>query len=265
MPDNSSDMPALEFLPLRDGHRLAYKKSDVKASKKRTGPCFVWCGGLRSDMEGGKAIHLQAWAMNAGYNYIRFDYFGHGESSGDFEKGTIGRWSQDVITIIDELSQGDVILVGSSMGGWAAILAALQRKDRVKALLLIAPAPDFTETLMWQRYSPEIQREIMESGVYYEPSDYGEPMPVSRVLIEDGRSHLLLGQPIDFFGPVRILQGQLDPDVPYAHAFKIVEALESDDVILTLVKSGDHRLSTPPDLSRLTRFAQALADVVERL
>jgi len=225
MPDNSSDMPALEFLPLRDGHRLAYKKSDVKASKKRTGPCFVWCGGLRSDMEGGKAIHLQTWAMNAGYNYIRFDYFGHGESSGDFEKGTIGRWSQDVITIIDELSQGDVILVGSSMGGWAAILAALQRKDRVKALLLIAPAPDFTETLMWQRYSPEIRRE----------------------------------------GPVRILQGQLDPDVPYAHAFKIVEALESDDVILTLVKSGDHRLSTPPDLSRLTRFAQALADVVERL
>ena len=148
------------------------------------------------------------------------------------------------------------------MGGWAALLGALARPERVQALLLIAPAPDFTQKLMWAGYSEDIRHTILTEGIYYEPSEYGEPMPISRVLIEGGKAHLLLDGPIAFSGPVRILQGMKDTAVPYQHAFKIVEALESDDVTLTLIKSGDHRLSEPHDLERLGRTAQTLIENV---
>lgn len=240
--------------------RIAYKKSD--GQNQTTSPTFIWCGGLRSDMEGGKATHLHDWAIREGHAYIRFDYYGHGESSGDFEKGTISRWAQDTVQVMDELTEGPVALVGSSMGGWASLLAALQRPTRVKGLLLIAPAPDFTEKLMWASFSADIQNEIMEKGVYYEPSDYGDPMPISRVLIEDGGNNLLMDGPITFAGPVRILQGMCDPDVPYAHAQKLVECLTGEDVEITLVKSGDHRLSTEADLDRLVTAAENLCAIL---
>ena len=240
-----------------DHERIAYK-----ASGGSKGPTFVWCGGLRSDMEGGKATHLHQWAIDHDVPYVRFDYYGHGESSGDFEKAHVGRWAEDVVTVIDSLAQGDVILVGSSMGGWASLLASLERPERVKALLLIAPAPDFTQKLMWESFNDEIRRTIMEQGVYYEPSPYGEPMPISKVLIEESAKHQLLDGPIGFTGPVRILQGMKDDPVPWQHAHKIVAALGSEDVDVTFVKDGDHSLSRPHDLERLVRTAKELARLI---
>lgn len=248
----------LQFLsaaPYRgsDGERLAYKKTQGQALT------FIWCGGLRSDMEGGKAVHLHNWAASQGYGYIRFDYYGHGESSGDFEQGHIGRWAEDVLTVIDELSGGDVILCGSSMGGWASLLAAVQRPGRVKALLLIAPAPDFTQKLMWPEFDAAIKHQIEQEGVYYEPSPYGDPMPISKILIEESAKHQILDDVIAFDGPVRILQGMKDEPVPWRHALRITEALRSEDVALTFVKDGDHRLSEPQDLDRLTAAAAELS------
>ena len=237
-----------------DRERIAYK---IHESDR--GPTFIWCGGLRSDMEGGKATHLHQWAADNDVSYIRFDYYGHGESSGDFEKAHIGRWAEDVVTVIDNLTTGDVILVGSSMGGWASLLASLQRRARVKALLLIAPAPDFTQKLMWEGFDEAIRRTIMEEGVYYEPSPYGEPMPISKILIEESAKHQLLDGTISFGGPVRILQGMKDEPVPWQHAHKIVDALESEDTEVTFVKDGDHSLSRPQDLERLIRTAKELA------
>lgn len=241
----------------RQRDSLAFKQSHAKPPYKDS-PTLIWCGGLKSDMEGGKATHLHDWALSQGRAYIRFDYFGHGVSSGDFEKAGIGRWARDTVQIIDDLTTGDVILIGSSMGGWASLLAATKRPERVKGLVLIAPAPDFTKTLMWDRFSQEIKDEIMQSGVYYEPSEYGEPMPISRALIEDGQQNLLLGQPIKFSGPVRILQGMKDPDVPFTHAMKLIDDITSADIEMTLVKSGDHRLSTEQDLARLVRTVEAI-------
>ncbi len=238
------------------GERMAYKKTDGQ------GPSFIWCGGLRSDMEGGKAVHLHHWAAAQGYGYVRFDYYGHGESSGDFERGHIGRWSEDITAVIDELTQGDVILVGSSMGGWASLLAALARPDRVKALLLIAPAPDFTQKLMWPKFSEDIRRQIEQEGVYYEPSPYGEPLPISKTLINESAKYLILDAPINFTGPVRILQGMKDEPVPWRHALKIVDTLKSEDVTATFVKDGDHSLSRPQDLQRLETTANELAGLI---
>ena len=237
------------------GERIAYKENKGHDES----PTFVWCGGLRSDMEGGKAIHLHQWAADKNIPYVRFDYYGHGESSGDFEIAHIGRWADDVVSVIDKLTIGDVILVGSSMGGWASLLAALGRPERVKALLLIAPAPDFTQKLMWDGFDEDTRRTIMEEGVFYEPSPYGEPMPISRILIEESAKHQLLDGSINFKGPVRILQGMKDEPVPWQHAHKIVHALESDDVDVTFVKDGDHSLSRPHDLERLVRTAKELA------
>jgi len=232
------------------GETLAYKRNAADALHKNA-PTLIWCGGLKSDMEGGKATHLQDWAIEQGRAFIRFDYYGHGESSGDFEKAGIGRWAQDTAQVIDDLAEGDVILIGSSMGGWAALLAALERPARIVGLVLIAPAPDFTGSLMWDGFSKDIQNEIMTQGVYYEPSEYGEPMPISKMLIEDGQENLILDKPIPFSGPVRILQGMQDPDVPYKHAMKLIDTITSEDLEITLVKSGDHRLSNPIDLKRL--------------
>lgn len=233
--------------------RIAYKASGGKRPIT-----FIWCGGLRSDMEGGKATHLHSWALENGFPYVRFDYYGHGESSGDFEVGHIGRWAEDVAAVINDLTQGDVILVGSSMGGWASLLTAVHH-ERVKALLLIAPAPDFTQKIMWADFSADIQKTILEAGVYYEPSPYGEPMPISKILIEESAKYQMLDGPIGFTGPVRILQGMKDEPVPWQHAHKIVEALESENVELTFVKDGDHSLSRPHDLERLASVATELS------
>ena len=223
---------------------------------------MVWCGGLKSDMEGGKATHLHNWAIEEERSYIRFDYFGHGESSGAFREGTISRWASDVVQVIDELTKGDVILVGSSMGGWASLLATLQRPNRVKGLLLIAPAPDFTQKLTWADWTDE-QRETLErDGIVYVPSDYDEPYEYSRVLMKDGKANQILDAPINFDGPVRVLQGAADPVVPWEYSRQILDVITSEDVDYTLVKNGDHSLSAPEDLDRLVRVAKELCRII---
>nr|TFG53638.1 MAG: alpha/beta hydrolase [Hyphomicrobiales bacterium] len=242
----------VEKIKREDGETIAYLKRDGVA------PGLVWLGGFNSDMMGTKAEALDAWASDRGRAYIRFDYFGHGQSSGDFRNGTISRWRDDALAVLDTLCERPQILVGSSMGGWVAILVALARPEKVKGLLLIAPAPDFTEALMWAEMTDEVRRQIMETGEWERPSAYGEdPYPITRGLIEDGRKNLLLGGPIVLSCPVRILQGMKDLDVPWQHAMKLVERLEGDAAI-TLVKQGDHRLSTEQDLVRIRAAADAL-------
>jgi pimeloyl-ACP methyl ester carboxylesterase len=242
----------VQRFPRADGETIAYLRRSGKS------PGVVWLGGFKSDMTGTKAGALDAWAERRGRAFLRFDYFGHGRSSGEFRKGTITRWRDDALGVLDELCDGPQFLVGSSMGGWIALLAALVRPERVKGLLLIAPAPDFTEALMWAEMDGAVRRQIMVEGEWQRPSMYGEePYPITRGLIEDGRKHLLLGAPVAVSCPVRILQGMKDPDVPWLHAVKLVERLAGDPVLI-LVKEGDHRLSTPPDILRMEETLDGL-------
>lgn len=222
-------------------------------------PGIVWLGGFKSEMNGTKATALDAWAERMGRAFVRFDYFGHGESSGDFRGGTISRWRADSLTVLDELTVGPQILVGSSMGAWLALLVALARPERIAALLLIAPATDFTETLLWKRLDRGVQKEILEKGEWLRPTTYGpDPYPITRELIADGRRHLLLDGRIALSCPVRVVLGMNDPDVPWQHALKLVEALGPDTQI-TLVKDGDHRLSKPHELALIEQILSSLA------
>jgi pimeloyl-ACP methyl ester carboxylesterase len=221
-------------------------------------PGLFWMSGFKSDMQGTKAIALDEWAAEHGRACVRFDYSGHGESGGAFVDGTIGRWLEDSLAVFDAACQGPQVVIGSSMGGWIALLLAraLARRGTagratLKGLVLIAPAPDFTEELMWKGFSPEVREEIESKGVWMRPSEYGEPYPITRHLIEEGRNHLLLGSAIDLGCPVRILQGKQDPDVPWRHAFALAERLPSEDVVLTMIQDGDHRLSRPQDIARM--------------
>ncbi|MEY4879351.1 MAG: sigma factor SigB regulation protein RsbQ [Pseudomonadota bacterium] len=234
-----------------DGETIAYLTRDGRS------PGVVWLGGFHSDMAGTKAEALDGWAAEKGRAFLRFDYFGHGQSSGAFRDGTITRWRDDALAVIDTLCGGPQILVGSSMGGWIALLAALARPEKVKGLLLLAPAPDFTETLMWDIMPVDIRNEILHRGEWMRPSEYEAPYPITRALIEDGRKHLLLGGAIPVTCPVRILQGMKDPDVPWEHAVRLAEHLDGNPV-LTLVKQGDHRLSTPDDITRLKETLEGL-------
>jgi len=228
-----------------DGAKLAWRRVDGR------GPTVVWLGGFRSDMAGTKAQALADWALAAGRAYLRFDYFGHGESDGDFREGAITRWREDALAVLDELVVGDVVLVGSSMGGWIACLAAAVRADRVKAMVLIAPAPDFTEKLMAPGIPPEGRQALHDDGVWLRPSEYGDPYPITRALLEDGARWSILPGPVPIEAPVRILQGGEDPDVPWRHALELAQAINGEDVVFTLVKDGDHRLSRPQDIERL--------------
>ena len=226
-----------------------------------TAPGLFWLSGYKSDMKGTKAAALARWAEEANRACVLFDYSGHGESSGDFTDGTIGRWLADALAVFDACCRGPQILIGSSMGGWLALLMVRALRQRQEAgpasiagLVLIAPAVDFTEELIWKRFAPAIKCELEERGVWTRPSEYSpEPYLVTRQLIEEGRSHLLLGGMIETGCPVRILQGVEDPDVPWQHAVELVSRLASDDVVLTLVKDGDHRLSRPEDIERMIR------------
>ncbi|BBF94114.1 alpha/beta hydrolase [Blastochloris tepida] len=226
------------------------------------GPAVLWCGGFMSEMAGTKASHLAGWAAGAGRAYVRFDYSGHGESEGRFEDGTISRWAEEARAVFDACCPGETVVVGSSMGGWIALLLAralLATPGRLKGLVLIAPAADFTEALMWPRLPPEGQRAVLETGVWQAPTDYGEkPYTITRGLIEDGRANLILGDVVRTGCPVRILQGMADPDVPWQHTMRLVERLAQDDATLTLIKDGDHRLSRPEDLELIVR---AIGDV----
>ena len=236
-----------------DGQALAWRRIDGR------GPCVVWLGGFRSDMAGTKAQALADWALAQGRAFLRFDYFGHGESSGDFLDGSITRWRQDALDVIDSLTEGPLVLVGSSMGGWLSLLAAVARPRRVRALVLVAPAPDFTEALMKPAFSSEVLATLERDGVWMEPSDYDPAgYPVTRLLIEDGARWSVLPGPLGFAGPVRILQGAQDASVPWTHAHELVDALESPDVVFTLIKDGDHRLSRPQDLARLVTTVEEL-------
>jgi pimeloyl-ACP methyl ester carboxylesterase len=221
-------------------------------------PGLFWLSGFNSDMQGTKALALDAWAATQGRACVRFDYSGHGISGGAFVDGTIGRWLEESTAVFDRFCDGPQVVIGSSMGGWMALLLAREIARRrgisrasLAALVLIAPAPDFTEELMWKGLSPEVKQEIETKGVWLRPSHYGEPYPISRALIEEGRNHLLLGATIEVGCPVRILQGAQDPDVPWQHAFALAHRLPSDDVVLTMIQDGDHRLSRPQDIARI--------------
>ncbi len=239
-------------LPAPDGTPLAFRRLPG------CGPGVVFLGGFHSDMTGSKAEFLAGWCARRGTPFLRMDYSGHGASGGRFEDGTITRWAADAEAALLALTDGPQVLVGSSMGGWIALLLALRHPARVRALLGIAPAPDFTEDLMWAQFPPAVRAAILRDGAWRRPSEYGEPYPITRALIEDGRNHLLLGGRIAVTAPVRILQGDADPDVPWQHALRLAAALESGDVRVTLVKGGDHRLSTPRDLSLLGETLAAL-------
>jgi pimeloyl-ACP methyl ester carboxylesterase len=221
-------------------------------------PTVLFLPGFNSDMTGEKAVALARYCGDVGQAMLRFDYSGHGASGGRFEDGTIGGWTRDALLAIDRLTEGKLILVGSSMGGWIALLAALARRERVAGLIGIAAAPDFTETLMWQAMTFAERAILMRDGVLRVPSQYGEPYPVTRALIEDGRRHLLLGAPIALDCPVRLLQGQCDPDVPWELALRLADRLAGGDVQVTLIKDGDHRLSRSEDLALLRRTLGAL-------
>lgn len=241
------------------GVRLALERQQGAA------PTFIWLGGFKSDMSGTKAQALAEWARSRHQAFVRFDYSGHGQSGGRFEERTISHWLGDTLAVIDAQSEGPLVLVGSSMGGWIALPAARERAERVKGLLLIAPAADFTEALLWPSLAPEARQQIAETGRWERPSDYGpDPYVITRSLIEDGRRHLVMGGPIAFDGPVRILQGARDPDVPHEHARRLAGLIGAPDVRFDLVPDGDHRLSRPQDLERLCTAATDLADTLAR-
>jgi pimeloyl-ACP methyl ester carboxylesterase len=247
----------LNFLKLgtSSNERQIAVRTDPGAS-----PGLFWLGGFKSDMKGTKAETLSQWARENGRACVRFDYSGHGESSGEFRDGTIGQWLEDSLAVFEAYCAGPQVVIGSSMGGWMALLLARELRRRTSpakatlaGMVLIAPAPDFTEALMWQRMPDAVKREIETTGVWMRPSEYGDPYPITRTLIEEGRNHLLLGGMIATGCPVRILQGVQDPDVPWNHAVELTSRLAQDDVVLTLVKDGDHRLSRPEDIERLLK------------
>jgi pimeloyl-ACP methyl ester carboxylesterase len=235
-----------EFLTTPQGRRIAYHRTAGK------GPGVVFLGGFKSDMTGTKAVHLQAWAEAQGRAFLRFDYSGHGQSSGDFLEGCIGDWAEDAIAAVASLTEGAQILVGSSMGGWMALLVARAMPERVAGLIGIAAAPDFTEDLMWAGFT-EAERAAVMAGRLEQPSEYSdEPYVITRKLIEDGRNRLVLRTPLPLPFPVRLLQGTADVDVPPAVALRLLDHAESPDLRLCLVKGADHRFSTPECLDLIT-------------
>src|SRR5215472_2157711 len=246
-----SEQPAI--LTREDGATIAYRQRGGKA------PGIVFLGGFMSDMTGTKAARLDAFAAARGQAYLRFDYFAHGASSGEFADATIGRWKTDALAVIDRLTTGPQILVGSSIGGWLMLLVALARPERVAALVGIAAAPDATEALMWARFAPEVREKILREGAARLPSAYStEGYLFTRTLIEDGRRHLLPQSAIPLTCPVRLLHGVADPDVPWETSLALSERLASSDVRITLVKDGDHRLSSERDLALLERTLDEL-------
>ena len=224
-------------------------------------PGVLFCGGFTSDMTGTKARALEAHCRASGRQFTRFDYRGHGRSGGRFADGTIGAWAEDACLVLDEATKGPQVVVGSSMGGWIMLLVALARPGRIEALVGIAAAPDFTDDLLLSGATPAQRADLERQGYWIEPAAYGgDPYPVTRALLDDGRERLLLRAPIAIRCPVRLLHGQEDEAVPWQTSLTLAERLESEDVVVELIKSGDHRLSTPADLRRLCRRVDELAD-----
>jgi pimeloyl-ACP methyl ester carboxylesterase len=256
MTDSSASAPDQEPAFIEVGNDADRRRIAVRA-RDGSAPGLFWLSGFNSDMRGTKAIALEAWAAEWNRACVRFDYSGHGESGGAFVDGTIGRWLEETVAVFERFCTGPQVVIGSSMGGWMALLLAREMARRpasrasLAGLVLIAPAPDFTEELMWKNFSPEARHQIETDGVWLRPSAYGEPYPITRALIEEGRNHLLLGGSIEVRCPVRILQGAQDPDVPWRHAFALAHRLPVDDVVLTMIQDGDHRLSRPQDIARM--------------
>lgn len=240
------------------GTTIAYSKLAGK------NPGIVFLHGFNSDKSGNKALAIEDFCRRRGQAFVRFDCTGHGESSGRFEDGTIGQWADDALAVLDSLTDGPQILVGSSMGGWLMLLTALARRDRIAGLLGLAAAPDFTEELVFDAFSIEQKQALLKSGRVMIEDDYGgTPYPVTRALIEDGRQHLLLHGPINLACPVRLIHGQQDADVPWRTALRLQEHLASDDVEVTIVKSATHRLSEPGDIARMEEVLEGLLRRIE--
>ncbi|MBC7165633.1 MAG: alpha/beta hydrolase [Roseovarius sp.] len=248
-------MAAPSYFETETGHRLAYHRSEG------AGPGVIFLCGLKSDMEGTKALWLEEWARARGRAYLRFDYSGHGQSSGAFTEGCIGDWAADARAVLEGLTAGPQILVGSSMGGWIALLLARALPGRVAGLVTIAAAPDFTEDSMWARFDAGQREAIMTRGQIALPSEYGEPYVITRRLIEEGREHLVLRSPLDLPFPVRFLQGSADRDVEMPVALRLFAHANGPDMRLTLVKGADHRFSVPDCLEVI---GAAVADVSAR-
>lgn len=244
----------VDYLTPAIGPRLAYHKL------AGTSPTIVFLPGFMSDMTGTKALALEQWARERGQAMLRFDYSGHGLSEGTFSDGSISQWRNDVLLLIDALTEGPLLLVGSSMGGWLALLAVLARPARMQGLILIAPAPDFTHWGLEAHFSATEKQHMLDHGYVDRPSAYGNtPYRITRQLIADGRRHLLLDAAIPIQVPLRILHGQQDPDVPWQVALRLAERINSLDVRTVLIKDGDHRLSRPADIAFLCTLAAELS------
>lgn len=241
-----------DILDTPQGRQIAYH---LLAGRK---PTVVFLGGLRSDMEGTKALHLEEWARRHGQSYLRFDYSGHGQSSGRFEDGCIGAWAEDAAAAIGMLTEGPLVLVGSSMGGWQALLYARARPERLAGLVTIAAAPDFTEDGYWASFTPAQKEELSRRGQIEMPSDYMEPYIITRRLIEDGRDNLVLRDPLPLPFPVRCLQGTADTAVSTETAMRLLDHADSPDMRLTLVKDADHRFSEPQCLALIEQAIEGL-------
>lgn len=233
-------------------HTLAYMQS------QGAGTGIVFLGGFASDMTGSKAAHLAGWAAAQNRPFLRFDYSGHGQSSGAFTDGCIGDWANDAVDIITARTSGPQILVGSSMGGWISLLLARDMPHKIAAFIGIAAAPDFTEDSMWAELSPQQKAELATSGAVQIPSDYGAPYTITQNLIEDGRQNLILRSPLKLPFPVRLLQGTQDTDVPVSVALRLADHASCEDLHLTLVKGADHRFSSPACLDLITQTISAL-------
>ena len=252
MTDQPSPVPAA--FVAANGRRIAHVTHPGAA------PHVVFLPGFRSDMEGSKALAVEDHARARGLGVTRLDYSGHGRSSGRFEEGTIGAWADDALAVVDAATRGPLLLVGSSMGGWIMLLVALARPERVAGCVGIAAAPDFTEDLIWAVASTEQRAALIDRGVHYEPSAYDEaPTPITRALIEDGRRHLVMREPLDITCPSHLLHGQRDPDVPWETALTLAAHLASEDVTIELLKDGEHRLSRPGDIARILAAVDRLA------
>jgi pimeloyl-ACP methyl ester carboxylesterase len=255
-PENDS---GLQHLPVERGQFLAYRRRKPSAEGAAR-PTIVFLSGFKSDMTGSKAVALDAFCADKGLGFLRFDYSGHGVSGGDFLEGSISRWTRDTLALIDHLTEGPLVLVGSSMGGWIMLLTALQRHERVKGLIGVAAAPDFTEELIWASLAEGEKTRLLAEGRLEQPSEYSaDPYVITRTLIEDGRRHLLLHHPVAITVPVRLLHGQADRDVPYQVSLRLAEKLVADDVVVTVIKDGDHRLARPQDLARLCAAVDELS------
>lgn len=259
MTDSAMAPEPPQYLSLDGKRTIAYHQTPGK------GPGVVFLTGFKSDMTGGKAIALEAHCKSQGRAFLRFDYTGHGQSSGAFEDGCIGEWAKDAIDALDHLTQGPQILVGSSMGGWIMLLTARARPGRTAGLIGIAAAPDFTRDLLWDTLSEDQKAAMTREGYMEVPNCYDdqEPYRITKKLVDDGYDHILLDGPLELDMPVRLIHGMLDEDVPWETALKLQEKLTSEDVEIQFVKAGGHRLSEPYDLDRLTRTLDGLLGQVE--